>query len=258
MVSSVYINDNTKSPLHYISKLKQFNNGIEYVFKPGVNIIVGENGSGKSTLLNLIKAYLMVGHIECERGMFNSNINHIVSGMDRKVYTGVDVYADYDKNTFRFSHPGEIDGEEALKKSTEDFVLMFEQKHASTGQAINMALYSLFNYMFSNKAKLKFDYKEQFEETYPDYIKYCDEHRFENLPNEYTILMDEPDRNLSINKIEELKGILSYHKEQTQIIAIIHNPLLIYYLAKRTDVNFIEMTNNYVNKVINFVDNMTI
>ena len=49
MVTKVIIQDNTKSPLRYIADLKAFNNGREYVFQPGVNIIVGENGCGKTT-----------------------------------------------------------------------------------------------------------------------------------------------------------------------------------------------------------------
>ena len=61
--------------------------------------------------------------------------------------------------------------------------------------------------------------------------------------------MDEPDRNLSIDNIKQIKGILSFHKPQTQIIAVIHNPLIIYALADNKEINFIEMTPNYVQKV---------
>ena len=47
MVTKVVINNNEDSPIGYLSELKAFKNGKEYVFKPGVNIIVGENGCGK-------------------------------------------------------------------------------------------------------------------------------------------------------------------------------------------------------------------
>ena len=47
---------------------------------------------------------------------------------------------------------------------------------------------------------------------------------------EYTVLMDEPDRNLDIDNIMQIYNVLSFHKPQTQIIAIIHNPALIYKL----------------------------
>lgn len=61
--------------------------------------------------------------------------------------------------------------------------------------------------------------------------------------------MDEPDRNLSLENVNQIKDILSYHKQHTQIIAVIHNPLLIYALAKEGGVNFIEMSEGYIEKV---------
>lgn len=71
---------------------------------------------------------------------------------------------------------------------------------------------------------------------------------------EYTILMDEPDRNLDIDNIMDLYKVLSFHKPQTQIIAVIHNPALIYKLSKLDCVNFIEMTRGYLNKVVDFMN----
>lgn len=72
---------------------------------------------------------------------------------------------------------------------------------------------------------------------------------------EYTVLMDEPDRNLDIDNIMQIYNVLSFHKPQTQIIAIIHNPALIYKLSKLDCVNFIEMTEGYLNKTCTFVYN---
>lgn len=37
---------------------------------------------------------------------------------------------------------------------------------------------------------------------------------------EYTILMDEPDRNLDIDNVMDLYKVLSFHKPQTQIIMV--------------------------------------
>lgn len=70
---------------------------------------------------------------------------------------------------------------------------------------------------------------------------------------EYTVLMDEPDRNLDIDNIMQIYNVLSFHKPQTQIIAIIHNPALIYKLSKLDCVNFIEMTEGYLKDVVNFI-----
>lgn len=248
MVYTVTIKDNQNSPIKYISDLDAFKNGIEYTFNPGVNIIVGENGCGKTTLMNLIKKYLLVDYTDCSIGKYRSNINALYENSIeyQSLYDGVDVFADYHKNTFRLSHAGEKEREQAVE-TFEDFGVMFTQKTSSTGEGVLVAINSLFKYMFSNKAPLTFNY-EQFKKRDPLYYKYITEHRKTGI-DEFTILMDEPDRNLSIENIGQIKGILSFHKPQTQIIAVVHNPLLIYNLSENKDINIIEMTEGYVHKI---------
>jgi ABC-type enterochelin transport system ATPase subunit len=108
--------------------------------------------------------------------------------------------------------------------------------------------------MFSKKAQLTFNYS-QFKESDPLYWEYVKSHHQEGS-DEWTILMDEPDRNLDIENINQVKGILSFHKEHTQIIAVVHNPLLICSLSKIKDINIIEMTEGYVHKVNQLVRNL--
>jgi len=255
MVYKVVIKDNKRSPLRYLPNLENFQNGKEFVFKPGVNIIVGENGCGKTTLMNLIRKYLMVDYMDCDKGEYRCNINSLYDDMlDRNVFRdGVDVYADYQRNTFRLSHAGERERNQAIN-SLEDFGTMYSQKHSSTGEGVLVAVNSLFSYMFSKKAQLTFDY-EQFKESDPLYWEYVKSHHQEGS-DEWTILMDEPDRNLDIENINQIKGILSFHKEQTQIIAVIHNPLLICSLSKKKNINIIEMTEGYVHKINQLVRNL--
>lgn len=57
------------------------------------------------------------------------------------------------------------------------------------------------------------------------------------------------------DNIMQIYNVLSFHKPQTQIIAIVHNPALIYKLSKLDCVNFIEMTEGYLNKTCTFVSN---
>lgn len=52
----------------------------------------------------------------------------------------------------------------------------------------------------------------------------------------------------------DLYKVLSFHKPQTQIIAVIHNPALIYKLSKLDCVNFIEMTKGYLKKITGFMN----
>lgn len=245
MIERVLIRDNKNAPLYYLSDLDAFKNGTEYDFKPGVNVIVGENGSGKTTLLKLIERYLLVDKTECSLGMYGS-VMHDLKGLNKDVPDGVDVYADYDKNTFRLCHKAEKNNDDVMS-SFSAFGETYMQMHSSTGEGVNIALNSLFKRMFSTDAKLKFDYDKiaQKEESYGDYIN---SHRVHEH-DEWTILMDEPDRNLDIENIGQIKNILSFHKENTQVIAVVHNPLLIYALSKKKNINFIEFTPGYIDRI---------
>ena len=254
MVERVVIRDNQKSPIRYISELRNFSNGKEYKFKTGVNVIVGENGSGKTTLLNLIRAYLLVDDVECDKGIYNCNINRLFRSYEGKaMFDGVDVYADYARNTFRLCHKDEKTND-SIMANKHNFGTYIEQNSASTGEAVNIALNSLFGYVFSKDAKLMFEYGKLFGD-YPLYGDYVGNHRVMEH-DEWTFLMDEPDRNLDILNIEHIKSILDFHKDNTQIIATIHNPLLIYSLFNTECVNFIEMTPDYLNKVVWAVDKL--
>lgn len=256
MVTKVIIRDNQKCPIYYISELKNFRNGKEYEFKTGVNVIVGENGSGKTTLLNLIRAYLPVDLSECSAGTYNCNINNLFPNpFDHKeILDGVKVFADYQRNTFRLCHAGERKHNDEVFADDISISEFASQKEASTGEGVIVALSALFRRMFSKNARLTFDYL-QFKDNYMEYIKYIHDHVVSG--DEWTVLMDEPDRNLSIDNIAQIEGVLSIHKEHTQIIAVIHNPLIIYALSKNQEVNFIEMTRGDVKKVVKEVNRIT-
>ena len=254
MVEKVVIKDNTKSPLHYLPELDCFKNGTEYVFKPGINVIVGKNGTGKTTLMKLIERYLIVDKDECSVGDYNSNVSALM-GLDRDVPEGVDVYADYDKNTFRLCHYSEKSDNDIMS-GFESFGTAYMQMHSSTGEGVTIALNSLFKRIFSKGAKLKFDYAE-LGTRLGSYGKYIEAHRVQEH-DEWTILMDEPDRNLDLENIDQIKDILTYRKKRAQIIAVVHNPLLIYALSKSEKVNFIEMTPGYVEMIKQAVNDIVL
>ena len=244
MIERVKILDQTKTPIKYLDKIDTFKDGTEFIFKPGVNILVGLNGSGKTTLFKIIEYYLMVGDIFCERGEYNHNVNRLMTFNND--ISGIDVFADYEKNVFRLAHFQDR-GDDTVLKNVQNFRDQLVGETSSQGEKVVVALNSLFNYMFSPDAKLNFDYS-QVKEFHPRYYEYVQNHKIKT-DDEYTILMDEPDRNLDLQNLDNIKSILSFHKEQTQLIVSLHNPLLIVWARHQPHINMIELSPGYAEKV---------
>ena len=125
---------------------------------------------------------------------------------------------------------------------------------------MHIELYSLFNFAFSNK-DVQFPIKEiihsrnntndYWKERFTNLLKYYKSNSFISTPDEFafTFLIDEPDKNLDISNIGELYDALSYQKEMTQLICVIHNPILIYKLSKLKHINIIELTDGYLDEI---------
>ena len=264
MIISIKVNDNTKSSVEYLPNIKAFANGREYIFKPGVNIIVGPNGSGKSTLIKLLADMTF-----CHSSMFSQVPDDalawppIFDRFGEEVLDGVDIHSDYLTKVFRLASPAGMKTSDVLG-SINNLAVYMDSIRSSDGERVVLAIKALFQQMFGTN-DLSFviqDLKDRVETSNDHWQK-----KIENLINyyrrnyvkidksntEYTTLMDEPDRNLDIDNIKEVYSVLSFHKEQSQIIAVIHNPALIYKLAQLKDINFIEMEDGYLDKVLTFM-----
>lgn len=263
MITSIKVENNKRTPFEYLHTLKAFRKGTEFVFKPGVNVIIGKNGSGKSTLLNLIAKYTF-----CERSMCSEIPRDALSypnifDDENNVLDGVRIQSDYIGKVFHLLPHTDM-GRDNVLDNIHNFSSYVNGIGGSSGEKGMCALDSLFNFMFSQKdysfpiAKLK---------EYASGYNYLWKKRIDNLFGyyknnhvdikgrdfEYTFLMDEPDRNLDIDNIMQIYDVLSFHKPQTQVIAVIHNPSLIYKLSKLDSVHFVEMTKGYLKKVSNFM-----
>lgn len=151
--------------------------------------------------------------------------------------------------------------DESIKKvleEIEDKAIESRYTNMYDWQRRELSKEDLFEYAFPIRKLMEFKKKsnEFWANRIDNLLKYYKDNRVVLMEKdfEYTILMDEPDRNLDIDNIMDLYNVLSFHKPQTQTIAVIHNPALIYKLSKLDCVNFIEMTRGYLKKITSFMN----
>lgn len=254
MITKVEIKDNKKTPLNYLDKV--FKNDTVFEFKKGANIVVGENGTGKSTLMKLIKKYML---IDVSLQSVRNNVCKLINNENSGINDGVDVYGDYELTVFNMLHQSDFVDDNQKMQNNITFSSTYSQSHSSTGEGCLISIQSLFKHMFSDKAVLKFPEFDKKDKWDGDYAKYVESHKvqcFESFRPIYTVLMDEPDRNLSLQNINSLFGVLAHPREDTQLICVIHNPLLLYRLYKKckSKINFIELTNGYMDNIVSEID----
>ena len=270
MIQSIIINDNTKLPgSSYASRLEAFQNGKTYKFSPGINIIVGNNGCGKSTLLKVMACYTF-----CHRSVITQLPQDAldfpplfeVGKCEDSLRDGAALACDYAGVVYRYMTTSEIDKSQKLG-DFDIFNLYCNNTTSSTGEQMLNSLDALFQISFKNQ-KVNFPIlglREKAEKANDlwstrinlllDYYR-ANAIRIDEEHFQFTYLIDEPDRNLDVENIESLYSILSYQKELTQIIAVVHNPILIYKLSKLPYINFIEMTDGYLDKLKRVLENL--
>lgn len=263
MITTVTIKDNKRTPFRYVPEIKAFGNGSEFAFKPGVNVVIGKNGSGKSTFMNMIAKYMLCENRMCSEVPREALDFPDVFDDDEEVLDGIGIKADYTGKVFNLLQQNEMKDNDVLDNAY-NFSLFMDGMSSSCGEKGLCSMNALFKFMFSQKdyafpilglADLKKKSNELWVKKIDNLLRYYKNNRITPTEDtfEYTVLMDEPDRNLDIDNIMQVYEVLSFHKPQTQIIAVIHNPALIYKLSKLDHVNFIEMTKGYLNKVVDFV-----
>lgn len=270
MISCVEIRDNKKTPFRYLKDC--FDNGMKFEFSAGNNIIIGPNGSGKSTLLNVIKCFTftdrnMYSCIPDKAYLFPNLWNDklfdgVLNDKDDKglveLLDGVDIKSDYKRTVFCYK-----------SKHDKDFVaegfvnLSLMMTKGSTGENTLDGLGHLFDLMFNKGERHGYKFpigeiENLMNSCNPLWAKrisallaYYDRNRIEDN-GMYTVLMDEPDKNLDIDNINCVYDILSYQRDDMQIIAIVHNPILIIKLADM-GINVIETEKGYLQKIRNFL-----
>ena len=270
MITKVQITDNSKLPLKYAKELDAFKNGKEYNLKGGVNVIIGKNGSGKTTLMKMIAMYMLCNDSLCSRLPNFANygalkLNDLFKHNEEELLDGIKIMADYAGVVYNCLAHNEMKNEDILDNIT-NMGYYLSNNGASTGETTVNSVGQLFNFAFRN-TNIEFPLKEImdivknkkcndfWQERLTNLLKYYRDNRnnFITQQNfEYTFLLDEPDRNLDITNIDSVYEILSHRKEMTQLITVIHNPVLIYKLSKvkgKNKINFIELTEGYLEDI---------
>ena len=249
MINEVKINNKFKTPYAYIVDVDSLDNGAKFTFNEGVNIIVGANGSGKSTLINLIALYTL--SLEGSSTWPSMVCSNRLERIDIGFSDGVDVVGDYRGKTYYYRNLQLTEGDAGMKDFS-TFKHYVNALNSSYGQNTQISLQLLWEMAFNNTDQA-FPIKS-LKKNESNLAKQLIQYYKKNHKNgeEFTFLLDEPDRNLDIYALDDLYSICSYHKPNTQLIVVLHNPLLIYKLYKNCkDINWIEMTPNYLNDLQN-------
>lgn len=248
-----------KQVRNFVEKLY---NGIQ--FEPGLNYIVGENGSGKSTLLNIIKSAN-----RCEKSFVpKSDYLKITTIKEmNELFDAFEIKQDYKIPTFNLYRQKEDDEASQNLETKDDYRIFMAGRTESKGQNLMGDINELFNWMFNKQSDcipllqlaLNIHKTEDFlkenntliseNETSSKLLENINKNQVDCTIPTYTVLMDEPDNGLDISNLKSIYEIISYDKPQTQLIAIIHNPFLIYKLQKTTKANWIELTDGYIDLV---------
>lgn len=265
--------------------------GKTFQFKPGLNIIIGENGCGKTSLLNVIRHLtfcdeLYYSSIRVGRECWGLHTRH---SFEDGYWHLAKMKSQYSLSTFNLRKHNDFLSAD-FSASMANMMQTMRSKRRSEGQnvmeAIRMMLL-IHEYgeealrANSNPNAVQSDKKgllphHYFKNTVLDVIKKqipkCTESwrtMYEELRKYYqdnelasaeerkayrgfTFLMDEPDKGMDVFNVTELYDFISSCPNYCQMIVVLHNIGLIHKLYQRGGVNFIEMSNGYLDKVEEF------
>lgn len=266
MIESVIIEDINKVPIRYMADIPIFQKRKKFEFKKGINIIIGPNGCGKSTLLKLISKYLLCeDKNKSELPTTGLNFPYNLFEQNVKFNDGANIKCDFSIVSFNLRNPKEMNNDEALSNFN-SFCSVYEGAKSSMGENMLIALSSLFKLAFDENTELSFpitklkrkinSVNEIWKENLENLLNYYKKNHITTEQKIFTFLLDEPDRNLDISNIESIYSILSHERKDTQLIAVVHNPILIYKLSKLNYVNFIELKKGYLNKIKKVIEEL--
>jgi AAA domain, putative AbiEii toxin, Type IV TA system/AAA domain len=236
----------------FITKLPGFDIGKTIEFSDGLNIFLGKNGSGKSSALKILKAYTAIPE---GRGAWSQISSELALGAQCRTHFPW-VYREYSPGkseaivswdgTPSFWNDGDVKidkwawfthnsilSEDGMSTEQEQMQLLVDMP--SSGQYRMGKINKMFN-MLENVPDLTLHpCKSASERAEVEYIR--------TLPRngKPTLILDEPERALSIPKQVELFKLLVKMTDKYQIIIATHSPFVLFGL----DANIINLDPDY-------------
>lgn len=242
--------DNIK---HLYEKLAE---GIE--FKTGLNILIGKNGSGKSTVMNIIRVFNMCDDWFCPKfmpGLLGDTLGKTDNLLE--LLECFEVEADYRKPVFNLYRMAE-DRHALLSQdslfSRESVAAFLGGTEESKGQNQMGDFNQLMHTAYESQSISVLDLVGQNVSKYERlndignyYLKHHKDSKY------YTTLLDEPDAGLDVDNLDKIYDYLFYmakdEHRNSQVICSLHNVALIKKLMNCCDINWIEMSEGYLEKI---------
>lgn len=251
-------------------------NGKEFKFGKGLNVIVGANGSGKTSMLNVMRGVFF------SKETYKSQLRgkpyaEIGLPEDFEMFGVADVKADYRRCMFNLVHTRDIRDSNTMFGGMFSFLQKYDGMRQSNGEqginSMNMLL-RMFNNLESEgkdisdpentrgfehhvKSVLRKVGKESYSYVIAQkMLAYYDDNHVED--DKFTFVMDEPDMGFDIFRVMQLYKTFSVIADNAdtipcQYIVVLHNVSLISRLMDKEGVNFIELTDGYLDAVKQFV-----
>ena len=219
-------------------------------YTEGLNIYFGPNGCGKSVALRFLKAYCSIPtegwtrvvdpkqlapdpYPHCYRA-FTPDKDRVIVDWDGTptFYNSGDIA---EGNAWFFQNAGGV-SEDGLSTEADRFEQMTEKP--SSGQHRLYKINKIFNTIGSPPDINKYDPKLGDVQRQLQYLN--------SLPHDgkITLLLDEPERSLSLPKQKKLLEVLLQFADKFQIIAACHSPFVLD--LPREKINLIEIQKDYV------------
>ena len=261
--------------------------GRTFVFKPGLNIIVGQNGCGKTSLLNVIR------HLTFCDGLFASSVCegrsywqlNVEESYRKGFWYLTELKMQYELRTYNLRRNTDMESH-AFSDSTLNFFQTMRGFRHSDGENLMDTIKMMvmcynhgdnwavrkegepepqkdenghFPHHYFKKyvlddieAELGHSNTAYGEETWKTLLAYYKTNNDDTYKGT-SFLMDEPDKGMDIHNVRLLYDMFAADHSKIQDIVVLHNVGLIHKLQELGDkVNFIEMTDGYLDEVENF------